>query len=550
MRDIKVKDLKKIGVKTVERSISHRMRKQLLSQRKIDKSEEQADDYDIDKVEMNTELMTRRGVKRFAKSRQEYNDRRREEIRNDEIVSNTEERLTSAHHIYNQNKTTSVPDSYTETRTVNNKRVPARYILNKDRGFDNQPLRIKTADTYYEYPLYSSVEDRVYIEGKRYFIKSKTGTETKTAPGLWGKVKTGFQNTVHKVTMSVKKTAEDMVLALFGSSSVMTVIMILFLIAMMIGSVYGIFFSGNDSGSGMTMQSVVREINEEFNDKIKDIQDSVSYDYVEITGNTIVWKDIIATYAVRVSTDSDDPLNTATMDDGKKLLLTKIFWDMTEISYHTQTVSETVIIETEDEDGNIVQEETTIEKVYLYIDVKRKTAEEIAVKYGFNPTQKMYLEELLKPENDDLWKLITYDLSTSSSEIVAIGLSQVGNIGGQPYWSWYGFSSRVEWCACFVSWCANEAGLIDSGAIPKFSTCVVGVQWYKDNGRWQDSNYIPSPGDIIFFDWNGDGLSEHVGIVERYENNTVYTVEGNADDRCLTKAYTAGSKVILGYGVY
>lgn len=101
-----------------------------------------------------------------------------------------------------------------------------------------------------------------------------------------------------------------------------------------------------------------------------------------------------------------------------------------------------------------------------------------------------------------------------AADIVEIASSQLGNVGGRPYWSWYGFESRVEWCACFVSWCANECGYIDSGAVPKFSYCPTGVQWFKAAGRWLPGGSAPAPGDIVFFDWDGDGVSDHVGIVE------------------------------------
>ena len=69
--------------------------------------------------------------------------------------------------------------------------------------------------------------------------------------------------------------------------------------------------------------------------------------------------------------------------------------------------------------------------------------------------------------------------------IVEVALTQIGNQGGQPYWSWYGFDSRVEWCACFVSWCADQCGYIESGLVPKFAGCVDGANWFKSNGKWQ-----------------------------------------------------------------
>ena len=133
--------------------------------------------------------------------------------------------------------------------------------------------------------------------------------------------------------------------------------------------------------------------------------------------------------------------------------------------------------------------------------------------------------------------------------IVEVALTQLGNEGGQPYWSWYGFEGRVEWCACFVSWCANECGYIDTGVIPKVAGCVLGSQWFKDRGQWQDGSFEPSAGHIIFFDWEGDGETGHVGIVECVENGTVYTVEGNSGDTCRQNSYAIGSSVIYGYGI-
>lgn len=139
--------------------------------------------------------------------------------------------------------------------------------------------------------------------------------------------------------------------------------------------------------------------------------------------------------------------------------------------------------------------------------------------------------------------------SGGNQAIVEVALTQLGNEGGQPYWSWYGFDGRVEWCACFVSWCADQCGYLDSGIIPKFSLCSDGVDWFSGNGQWQSRSYEPQAGDIIFFDWDGDGDADHVGIVEKCENGVVYTVEGNSGDACKQNQYTVGSSSVLGYGV-
>lgn len=281
----------------------------------------------------------------------------------------------------------------------------------------------------------------------------------------------------------------------------------------------------------------------------KQASQNTSYDVLEMSGSRAVWKDVLAVYSVKVNTDPDNPMEVATVDETKKQLLSDIFWEMNDISSRTETKTHTEIEESDDGHGNIVQTETTVTETFLYITVSHKTVDEMAAMYGFNQEQKEYLAELLKDENNQLWSQVLYGIGYSDDQIVTVALSQVGNVGGQPYWSWYGFDSRVEWCACFVSWCANECGYIDAGIIPKYAGCVNGVQWFRDRGQWADGSYEPSPGTIIFFDWEGDGVTDHTGIVQKCENGTVYTVEGNSGDTCRTKTYPVGSSVIYGYGI-
>ncbi len=334
-----------------------------------------------------------------------------------------------------------------------------------------------------------------------------------------------------------------------GGWIAVVVIIVLCLVGLIAGSVFGIFFSGEDSGTGMSMQTVVQEINQEYDDRLEEEKNSVSYDVLEMSGSRAVWKDVLAVYSVKVNTDPDNPMEVATVDDTKKQLLTDIFWKMNEISSNTETKTHTEIEESDDGHGNIVETETTVTETFLYITVSHKTVDEMAAMYGFNQEQKDYLTELLKDENNQLWSQVLYGIGYSDGQIVTVALSQVGNVGGQPYWSWYGFNSRVEWCACFVSWCANECGYIDAGIIPKYAGCINGSQWFKDRGQWADRNYEPAPGTIIFFDWEGDGSTDHTGIVQKCENGTVYTVEGNSGDACRTRTYSVGSSVIYGYGI-
>lgn len=134
--------------------------------------------------------------------------------------------------------------------------------------------------------------------------------------------------------------------------------------------------------------------------------------------------------------------------------------------------------------------------------------------------------------------------------IVNKALSQLGISGGQPYWSWYPFDSRVEWCATFVSWCANETDVLGS-SIPKFASCSLqGVPWFKQQGQWaKPKDITPVAGDVIFFDWEQDGRPDHVGFVVGSDGSKVYTVEGNSRDMVRSKSYALNSNLIYGYGI-
>lgn len=133
--------------------------------------------------------------------------------------------------------------------------------------------------------------------------------------------------------------------------------------------------------------------------------------------------------------------------------------------------------------------------------------------------------------------------------IVEVAQSQIGNEGGLIYCEWYGYPYRVAWCAIFVSWCADQCGFLNSGVLPRMEGVRPYVDWFQERGQWQDRSYEPMAGDIIFLDWESDGLADHVGIVERVEGGVIYTVEGNADDRCIENHYYLGSAPVYGFGL-
>ena len=340
-----------------------------------------------------------------------------------------------------------------------------------------------------------------------------------------------------------------------GGWVAVVVILVICLVALIVGSCFGIFFSSEDTGSGMTMQQVIREINEDYQDRIETIKANNPYDDLEMSGSRAVWPQVLSVYAVKTTTDPDNAMEVATIDDQKKQLLTDIFWEMNSISYRTETRTETEIVESDDGNGNILEEEVEVTHTTLYITVSHMDADAMASRYGFNSEQNKQLEELLAADNS-MWLSVLYGIYGSDDMIVQVALTQIGNIGGEPYWSWYGFGSRVEWCACFVSWCADQCGYIENGVIPKYAGCTTGANWFKQRNQWADNSIEPTPGMIIFFDWDNkgdsgpqDGRSDHTGIVEKVENGYVYTVEGNSSDSCRENRYPVGYYEILGYGI-
>ena len=374
----------------------------------------------------------------------------------------------------------------------------------------------------------------------------------KTAAATAKAAAKGISATIKAIIASVKALVAA--IAAGGWVAILAIVIIC-LIGLIVGSCFGIFFSGEDSGTGQTMPAVVREINQEYEGKLDEIKNGTAHDALEMSGSRAVWPEVLAIYAVKTTTDPDNPQEVATMDDSKKELLKEIFWAMNEISHRSETATITQTVETDDGAGNIVEEEVEVTTTTLYITVTHKTADEMADAYNFTTDQRAQLAELLAEENRGMWSSALYGIGVGDGEIVVVALSQLGNVGGQPYWSWYGFNSRVEWCACFVSWCANECGYLDAGVIPRTAGCISGSDWFKDRGLWQDNSYEPRPGDIIYFDWDNkgssgpqDGLADHVGIVEKVENGLVYTVEGNSGDSCRENRYSIGHYEIYGYG--
>ncbi|MBO5183095.1 MAG: CHAP domain-containing protein [Bacilli bacterium] len=362
-----------------------------------------------------------------------------------------------------------------------------------------------------------------------------------TARKTYQGVKVAVKATISAVKAIIAGTKALISAIIAGGWVAVIVIIVICLIGLLCSSIFGIFFSSEDTGT-ITMSSVVKEINTEMSDKISNIQETNIYDDFKIESDRAEWKEILSIYTAKISKGTNET-EVITLDDTKKAELKKIFWDMNNVSFEIKEETNDI----EYEVGNELNENLT--KKVLYINITSKSLEEMMNLYNFTPMQRKQVNDLLSDDYSMMWSSVIFGTPVGSPDMVQIALSQVGNVGGQPYWSWYGFNSRVEWCAIFVSWVANESGYLDAGIIPKFSGCQNGINWFKAMGQWQESSYTPKSGDIIFFDWEVDGTVSHVGIVEKVENGRVYTVEGNStNDTCRQKDYSLSSNVIFGYG--
>lgn len=544
MKDIKTKDSAKKTIRTLDKAVvgTQKIKNEFINSKDrirqvSDSNGESAQEYAANSAEYTFENVSKSGISKADKiGRNSFIETKNKLTNRIKTGQEAKEQFKSKQGIKSLIKQKSTTST---VQNVSDRTGASQSIKTTDKTIKTSSKTIKTPS------------QNIVATNNATKQASKSATvfkeRAKKAAQSSKKVAKALASYVRKIILALK----SFITALLAGGWLATmIIVVIVLIGLVLGSVFGIFFSGEDSGTGMTMKDVVREINTEYEDKLDDIKESVEYDVLEMSGSRAVWKDVLAVYSVKINTDENNPQEVATMNEEKKELLKDIFWEMHEIDSSTETKTEIVVTETDDGEGNIIETEDEVTQTYLYITVSHKTVDEMISQYNFDMTQQKYLAELLSEENNMLWSQVLYGIGTVDGEIVTVALSQVGNVGGQPYWSWYGFSSRVEWCACFVSWCANECGYIDAGVIPKFAGCVLGSQWFMERGQWADGSIEPTAGAIIFFDWEGDGITNHVGIVEKCENGTVYTIEGNSiGDSCRQRTYSVGSSVIYGYGL-
>ena len=352
-------------------------------------------------------------------------------------------------HSHTSNSIRERPISPSVSSTVNLQSAPAEHHA-------APPKSIKSADKYKHAGINGN--PRTVKQAGRRVKTPEASTAKKTALNKNQPAQSAAKRTAKatkkgtaKLAKAVEKAAVSAVKsigALLGGSAglVAALLVVIVLAAGLLLSPLGIFFS-SDAGGNVTLQQVMSELNTAFADRITEIENANAHDDLRQVGQRPLWKDILTIYAVKTTTDPENPLDAVSMDEEHAEVLRTIFWDMTVIEFTTETYTEEVTVEvpTEDstDDDGVVEETQTVERTRLVISISGKTAQHMAEEYGFDEKQLGYVTELLSDEYSDLWVSLSVP-GVGSDDIVAVALSQVGNVGGQPYWSWYGFSSRVE----------------------------------------------------------------------------------------------------------
>lgn len=368
--------------------------------------------YAIDKVQDNAKNVSENAVYLFKKqSKKSVN----ETVKNTKKLERSIEDVRAKRKMKNDKSKVNNPDKYTpkapddtvKTDDIVSKNTP-KNTQNKVRSASSIKTKETVSAVKSNQPIINVSKQSAKDTAKAINKSSQVAKETakQSAKGA----KKAARATKRAIKAMIEST-KALVNALIAGGWVSVVIIILIcLVAALCSSFYGIFFSSETSQSGMNITSVIQQINNEFDDKIDEIKSSGSFDGVEIIGSRSNWKDILSIYAVKTTTDENNPMEVATVDENKKSILSSIFWDMNGISKSVEIRTETITKESTDEQGNTIEATEQVEKKYLVITLTGKTAEDMSATYLFNDTQKKYLAELMSDKINKFWASLIYNI--------------------------------------------------------------------------------------------------------------------------------------------
>ena len=368
--------------------------------------------YAIDKVQNNAKNVSEDTIYLFKKQGKKSVN---ETVKNTKKLEQSIEEVRAKRKIKKDKRKVNNPDRYTpkaQTETVKTDDIVSKNTPKNTQNKVRSASSIKTKETVSviksKQPIINVSKQSAKDTAKAINKSSQIAQETakQSAKGA----KKAARTTKRAIKAMIEST-KALVNAIIAGGWVSVVIIILIcLVAALCSSFYGIFFSNETSQSGMNITSVIQQINNEFDDKIDEIKSSGSFYGVEIIGSRSNWKDVLSIYAVKTTTDENNPMEVATVDENKKSILSSIFWDMNSISKSVETRTETVTKESTDGQGNTVKATEQVEKKYLVITLSGKTADDMSTSYSFNDTQKKYLAELMSDKNNKLWASLIYNI--------------------------------------------------------------------------------------------------------------------------------------------
>ncbi len=438
--------------------------KEKVSENVSDNSESPVN-YAIDKVQNNAKSVSENAVYLFNKQGKKSVN---ETVKNTKKLEQSIEEVRAKRKIKKDKSKVNNPDKYTPKAPddtvktdddIVSKNIP-KNTQNKVRSASSIKTKETVSAVKSNQPIINASKQSVKDTAKAINKSSQIAKETAKQSAKGAKKAARTAKRAIKAMIESTKAFVNAIIA--GGWVSVVVIILICLVAALCSSFYGIFFSSETSQSGMNITSVIQQINNEFDDKIDEIKSSGSFDGVEVIGSRSNWKDILSIYAVKTTTDENNPMEVATVDESKKSILSSIFWDMNNISKSVETRTETITKESTDEQGNKIETTKQVEKKYLVITLTGKTAEDMSISYSFNDTQKKYLTELMSDKNNKLWASLIYNIGgvSGGSGIDIKGLdfsnetvndTQKKIVAVAKNSAKYGISARSGYCQAWVA---------------------------------------------------------------------------------------------------
>ena len=318
-----------------------------------------------------------------------------------------------------------------------------------------------------------------------------------------------------------------------GGWVAVVIILLICLIALIVGSCFGLFFGSDSTGTGISVTQAVSTLNGEYLSHIQEIEDANPHDRQEITSNdgvlSINWEDVLAVFSAKV-TGAEDGAQVASLDDAQVQQLRDIMWEMNAVSSSTRTESHEVEVTEVDEDGNETTRTETVTETILEITITHKTPEEMAWQYSFNPRQNEYLALMSEPENQSLWAELLGGYTSGGGQIVNPNTDWVGTSIFQwplpqsyTITSWFGYREDP-----FTGEIAYHSGT--DIAAPEGTPILAAA-----DGTVTIANAIDS--------WGG-GYGYHIKVKH---NDTYDTLYAHCSSICVTVGQEVKQGEVIGY---